>query len=96
MSVLKSNTCFCPPTATNGAHGLAAIAVTAVSRVALTADSLVMVTGGIGGGPVGLPFVTEEREKSTFGLVSTTTLLPEFSGAPSLIQRNQQIKHTRV
>src|SRR5438105_2654755 len=70
--------------ATSGAHGLLAIAVTAVARAARTTGSRRSELGGIGGGPSGRPFATLGRVKSTFGLV-TTTLLPAFSGAPPAI-----------
>lgn len=74
-----------PPTATSGAQGLAARAVTAVSRAARTSGSRRSDGGGIGGGPAGLPFAAPARVKSTFGRSGTTTLLPAFSGAPPAI-----------
>src|SRR5690349_15960615 len=69
--------------AMSGAHGLLAIAITAVPRLVRSTGSNRSELGGIGGGPSGRPFTTLDRVKSTFGF--SATLLPEFSGAPAAI-----------
>src|SRR5262245_25645622 len=79
-----SRICFDAATATSGAHGLAASAVTAagfgVRRTVCASEP-----AGIGGGPAGRPRGIEPRLTSLLGLLATTTLLPAVSGAPSRI-----------
>src|SRR5438067_1897352 len=79
-----SRTCFDAATATSGAQGLAANAVTAgglgVRRIDCPSEP-----AGIGGGPAGRPRVIETRLTSLLGLLTITVLLPDVSGAPSRI-----------
>ena len=78
-------TCLYPPTATSGAHGLAAIATTAAGRAVTTAGS-VESPSGIAGGPDGLPAASASSLNSNFGFARTATTLPEVSRAPPSIQ----------
>src|SRR5438876_8207431 len=79
-----SRTCFDAATATSGAHGLAASAVTAgglgVRRIDCPSEP-----AGISGGPAGRPRVMETRLTSLLSLLTMTVLLPAVSGAPSRI-----------
>ena len=75
---------MCPPTATSGAHGLAAIARTAFGRALTTAGS-VGTPWGTAGGPAGLPIMAGSSLKSNFGFAFTATAEPDDSGAPASI-----------
>tara|TARA_A100001015_G_scaffold320134_1_gene445457 strand:- start:824 stop:1117 length:294 start_codon:yes stop_codon:yes gene_type:complete len=64
LSVLYSNTCFCPAKATRGDQGAVAMAEGAKGRAVTTAGSRAKCLG-IGGGPSGFPKEEEARVRLT-------------------------------
>ena len=80
MSPWKRITCLTPPTATSGAHGLAARAITAFGLAVVTTGSVRIGFSGIGT-TSGLPRLTDISPTSAFGLTASG-FDPAFSRAP--------------